>query len=82
MLMLVELGDEVISKEHNIAGGGSTCVRATWPVSISVDDLPVDGGAPKKPVAECTMKVPEDVLDSYQVWFPGIMHVRHTCYTA
>jgi hypothetical protein len=32
--------------------------------SVGVDDQLVGGGAPKKPLVECTMKVPDNPLES------------------
>ena len=31
-------GDEVVTKEHSVSESGPTCVRATRPVSVGVDD--------------------------------------------
>jgi hypothetical protein len=37
-------GDEVVTEEHNVARGGSVCIRATRPVRIHVDRQLGEGG--------------------------------------
>jgi hypothetical protein len=70
-------GDEVVSKEQNIAGGGPVGVRTPDLVNVSVDNQLVCGGAPKeKLIVDSTMEVSEDLLDNCQVWLPRIMLVK------
>ena len=40
-------GGKVVAEEHNVVRGGLTCIWATYPINISVDDkLEGGGGAP------------------------------------
>jgi hypothetical protein len=52
VLTLGGLGDEVVTEEHNIARGGSTCIWATRLVRIRVDHQLRGGGRALKVEAE------------------------------
>jgi hypothetical protein len=71
-------GDEVVTEEHNIARGGSMCIRATRLVRIRVDHQLRGGGRALQVEAEVqgASQIAQDVLYHSKVRLTGIMHME------
>jgi len=69
--------DEIVAKKHRITRGGFACVRTVRPICIGVDsEISWRGPVEMWTEIQCTLKVPENALQSAQMRFPGVMHVQ------
>jgi hypothetical protein len=79
VLVLRGLRDEVVTEEHTVARGGSTCIRATRPIHIRVDlQLGGGGGGASQVEAEVqgASQIAQDALHRGEVRLPGIVHMK------
>jgi hypothetical protein len=70
-------GDKAASEEYSIAGGGTACVRATGPISISVNNK-LCWGSPRNGEAmiKSPLEIPQDPFSSNKMTLPRIVHVK------
>lgn len=70
-------GDQVVTRENNIACSGLTSVRTTRPISIRVNSEGVwNSSREKKPMIKSVLKRPKNTLYQSQMRFPRIMHIE------
>jgi hypothetical protein len=68
-------GDDVVTEEHDVAWGGSACIRSSRPVHIRVDcHLRGRGASQVEAEVQGASQIAQDALHRWEV--RGIMHMK------